>query len=131
MAHQPGRVGLVTPRMAFGSYCHSLGSLLLKATLLPPYVGHEISRDLEMSRSGSELSELYDSALVRWRYRLLAGSQRPALVVFKLLETRGPLPVRRIIELSGYKKTRVYEALKLLNSQGIIGVHKGLCYLSS
>lgn len=84
-----------------------------------------------MSGRGSELSELYDSTLVRWRYRLLAGSQKPALVVFKLLETSGPLPVRRIIELSGYKKTRVYEALKLLNSQGIIRMHKGLCYLSS
>jgi hypothetical protein len=37
---------------------------------------------------------LYDSAFVRRRYRILAESPKPVLVVFKLLETKGPLSVR-------------------------------------
>jgi predicted transcriptional regulator len=73
---------------------------------------------------------LYDSAFIRRRYGILAESPKPVLVVFKLLETRGPLPVRELIQLSGYKKTRVYDALKLMKSRGIIGIHRGLCYLA-
>ena len=76
-----------------------------------------------------EPEPLYDSAFIRRRYRLLAESPKPLLIIFKLLEIRGPLPVREIIQLSGYKKTRVYEALKLMRSRGIIGIHRGLCYL--
>jgi hypothetical protein len=78
---------------------------------------------------GDEPESLYDSASIRRRYRILAESPKPVLVVFKLVETRGPLPVRELIQLSGYKKTRVYDALKLMKSRGIIGIHRGLCYL--
>jgi predicted transcriptional regulator len=84
-----------------------------------------------MSIVGSDFSELYDSALIRRRYRMLASSEKPALAIFKLLETKGPLKVREVILLSGYKKTRIYDALKLLRSLGIIKMHKGLCYISS
>jgi hypothetical protein len=105
----------------------------LMGSVLPPQLSGSSTRNETYAGPGMErieLSELYDSNLIRQRYRFLAGSQKPALIVFKLLETKGPLPVRQIIQLSGYKKTRIYETLKLLRSQGIIRVHKGLCYLS-
>jgi predicted transcriptional regulator len=78
-----------------------------------------------------EPDPLYDSTFIRRRYRILAESPKPVLAIFKLLETKGPLPVRELIQLSGYKKSRVYEALKLMKSRGIIETHRGLCYLPS